>query len=87
LAAPLAAVVVLLVVLAELALEAVLLPVPAEPVLEAQLLDLAQHLPVLPDKVVEVQLPVLAELALVAQLQLLQISRQSFSAAMARSTR
>ena len=88
-AAPSAAVVavLLVVLLAELALEAVLLPVPAEPALEAQQLVLAQHLQVPPDKVVEARLAVLAELVVEAWLQLHLLSRRSFSAAMARSTR
>jgi len=78
-------VVVLLVVLAELALEVVLLPVPAELVLEAQVV-LAQHLQVPPDKVVEARVPALAELVVEARLQLRLLNRQSFSAATAKST-
>ena len=57
-------------------------PLLAELAVEAQLLDLAQ-VQVPPHKVVEARL---LDLALVVEARLLLLSRQSFSAAMARST-
>ena len=60
-------------------------------VLEAQLLDLADlaleaRLLDLADLVVEARLPVLAHLVVEAEVLVELLSRQSFSAAMARST-